>query len=141
MAIPTLNTFTSARALKVVTLSANIASNGGETVTATGFEIGVSSGDYNMTPLVGSQTTGTFTANATLAPGTYYARAFATNVDGTAYTSEISFTVYGLAATITDSDPIIEQVLIEQLAAGYDFAGVSPSTKSGKILFIFTESA
>lgn len=136
MAIPTVDTFTSSRALKAVTLSADIDADGGETVTATGFEIGVDSGVYTI-DVAGSATTGTFTGVANLEPGKYYARAFATNVDGDGYSEEIIFYVYGQAATVNDSDGVIEQVMLDQTAAGYDFAGISPSNKVGKVLLIF----
>lgn len=138
MAAPTVGALTFSRALKVVTLSANIVSSGGPAVTATGFEIGVYSGSYTLAPLVGSQNTGTFSSDVQLAPGTYYARAFATNADGTGYSEEVRFYVYSESTTVADSDEILSQVLESQSNAGYEFQGVSPSTKVGKVLLKYS---
>ena len=79
----------------VVTVAGNVTADGGEAVTDRGFVYGTSTGPTISGSKVASGTgTGSFSAvTPSLAPGTYYFRAFATNSEGTSYGSESSLTI------------------------------------------------
>jgi len=82
------------------TLSGNVTSAGGATVTACGFLYGTNSSNLSQTVQSGSGT-GSFTASLTgLTSGTtYYYKAYATNSAGTAYGEIMSFTTENSGAT------------------------------------------
>ncbi len=78
---------------EVASLNGSISSDGGETVTASGFRWGALADLSDAQDLVGSGTGGAFTSNLTglTAGTTYYFTAFATNAGGTAYGDTLSF--------------------------------------------------
>ena len=77
----------------VATLSGNVTSDGGATVTARGFRYGTNSSNLSQIVQSGSGT-GSFTAKLTglISGTTYYYKAYATNSEGTAYGEIRSFT-------------------------------------------------
>ena len=85
---------------RVATLSGNVTSDGGTTVTARGFLYGTNSSNLSQTVQSGSGT-GSFTKTLTgLTSGTtYYYKAYATNSAGTAYGEVMSFTTENSCAT------------------------------------------
>ena len=105
---PNLPTVTTGTASSVTgtgaTLSGNVTSDGNATVTARGFVYGTSANNLSQTVQSGSGT-GSFTkaltglSNST----TYYYKAYATNVAGTAYGDVMSFTTE--TASTSYSDP------------------------------------
>ncbi len=97
-------------------ISCDIASNGGAAVIASGVCWGTSSGP---TVTLSTKTTdgtllGQFTSSITglTATTTYYVRAYATNVNGTGYGQEITFTTPSPGATVTDYDGNVYNVII-----------------------------
>jgi len=105
---PNLPTVTTGSASSVTatgaTLSGNVTSAGGATVTARGFLYGTNSNNLSQTVQNGSGT-GSFTKSLTgLTSGTtYYYKAYATNSAGTAYGELMSFTTQ--TASTSYSDP------------------------------------
>ena len=99
-------------------LDGNVTNQGGSTVTDRGVAYATtSSPTVSGTKAQAGTGTGTFTANLTgLAPNTlYYARAYATNAQGTAYGSEVTFTTAPAvpAAITTDrNDPTFGGAII-----------------------------
>lgn len=91
------------------TLSGNVTSDGGATVTARGFVYGTSASNLNQTVPSGSGT-GSFTYTIggllfQLAPSTtYYYKAYATNSVGTAYGEVKQFTTEGTTGTLNGHD-------------------------------------
>jgi len=86
------------------TVAGNVKSDGGSAVTARGVAYGIQPSPVISGGIVASGTgTGIFTANLTgLALGTkYYARAFATNLGGTSYGAEVSFTTWNAPTVST----------------------------------------
>ena len=75
------------------TLSGNVTSNGGATVTARGFMYGTSADNLSQSVQSGSGT-GSYVANLTNLSDntTYFYKAYATNSEGTAYGDVMSFT-------------------------------------------------
>jgi hypothetical protein len=105
--VPTIGTPTAEVAGRDAALSAVISSIGGGAISAQGFEYGPASDNLNQT-IAGTLSSGEINATITdLTAGTYYTRAFATNVEGTAYSSVISFVIatqYKLQGSVTDAD-------------------------------------
>ncbi|MBR3947758.1 MAG: hypothetical protein IKJ56_11790, partial [Bacteroidales bacterium] len=85
------------------TLSGNVTSDGGVTVFACGFLYGTDTNNLTQSVQSGSGT-GSFTANITgLADGTtYYYKAYAVNVVGTAYGNTMSFTTETIPTLYSD---------------------------------------
>ena len=101
---PSVSTVTTSAATSITfasaTINGNVISDGGATVTARGFVYGTSESSLTQTVQSGSGT-GSFTANLTgLTSGTtYYYKAYATNIAGTAYGEVMSFTTENSGAT------------------------------------------
>ena len=111
-AAPTVTTPTStAVAATSVTLGGNVTSDGGATVTARGVVYAVTAtnsspqlGGTGVTNATTSGTTGVFTVNvSSLTPGTAYSfAAYATNSEGTGYTTVGSFTTLSSNASLAN---------------------------------------
>lgn len=99
-----------------VTFNGTVDGDGGDAVTATGFRWGQASDLNDASNLVGSATSGSFSAAlAGLTAGTtYYFSAFAQNGAGTAFGDTLSFTT--TAAAFSCGDPLNYQ--------GYDYGSV-----------------
>ena len=98
---PTVTTGTASSVTSTgATLSGNVTSDGGATVTTRGFLYGTNSSNLSQTVQSGSGT-GSFTANLTdLTSGTtYYYKAYATNSAGSSYGEVRSFTTENSGAT------------------------------------------
>ena len=94
ISVPTVNTLSvSSITATTATLSGDVYSDGGATVTSRGFLYGTNSSNLTETVLSGSGT-GNYTANLTglISNTTYYYKAFATNSVGTSYGDIMSFT-------------------------------------------------
>jgi hypothetical protein len=106
-----LAALTTTEALAITSTTAvsggNITDNGGGEITARGVcwstSVNPTTADSKTTDATGS---GTFTSNLTgLLPGTtYHIRAYATNVAGTAYGNDITFTTLSVVPTLTTID-------------------------------------
>ncbi|MDO8557494.1 MAG: LamG domain-containing protein [Candidatus Jorgensenbacteria bacterium] len=103
------------------TANGNITDIGGSSPTTRGFKYGLTETDTWTVSESGTYDTGAYTGSLTgLSPGTtYYVRSFATNAQGTAYGSYVSFATPAVAPTITTS--------------GITNIGVSSSTLNGNI--------
>lgn len=91
-----------------VDMTGNISSDGGGWISARGFYLGFSPSPnftIDSVVLVGATSTSSFSKSITgLIPGTtYYAKAFATNVAGTAYSDDVVFTTPAVPVVITGS--------------------------------------
>jgi hypothetical protein len=88
-------------------LSAVVTSVGGGAITAQGFEYGPAADNLNET-ISGTLSAGVITATIEdLVADTYYFRAYATNSEGTAYSSVVSFVIatqYKIEGTVVDVD-------------------------------------
>jgi hypothetical protein len=83
-----------------VTFNGNVTSENGSPVTERGFVFDTSPNPtYLNNVLISGSGTGAFTASYSPSPGTYYARAFATNSVGTSYGSSVTFTITGPPVT------------------------------------------
>ena len=134
---PTVTTPTSASiGTTSATLGGNVTSNGGASLTAVGVVYAVTSNNNNpqlsgtgVTNLTGTAATGTFTVNATgLTPGTAYSyAAYATNSQGTTYSSVGTFTATATPTpTLTFTTPTAASVVF-----GATLTNVATSTLSG----------
>lgn len=94
---PVILTSSASQSAGVVTVSGNVTSDGGASVTERGFVYGTSSNPTTSSSKVTSGSgTGTFSAStSSLSPGTYYFRAYATNSVGTSYGSQETVVVVG----------------------------------------------
>ena len=117
--------------------SGNISSSGGSALTAYGFCWSSSSSSPTISAntgisTVGVSTSGSFSGSLTgLTIGTtYYLRAYATNIVGTAYGSAISFTTWTLP-TLTVGSASIESGTSAQFVYFLDANGGSTVTASG----------
>ncbi len=107
LAAPAVSTTTaSAITSTTATLNGNITSDGGAEITARGFVYAISNTDLiigttGVTNVTASGTTGTFNSAITglTAGTTYYYKAYATNIEGTTYGGEQSFTTLAAAPT------------------------------------------
>ena len=105
ISVPTVTTGTASNITATgATLSGNVTSDGGATITARGFLYGTNASNLTQTVQSGSGT-GSFTSALTsLTSGTtYYYKAYATNSAGTAYGEVMSFTTE--TASTSYSDP------------------------------------
>jgi len=83
-------------------ISGNVTSDGGATVTARGFLYGTNSSNLTQTVQSGSGTSSFTSALTGLTPGTtYYYKAYATNSAGTAYGEVMSFTTVSVPTVTT----------------------------------------
>jgi hypothetical protein len=134
---PTVTTPTSASiGTTSATLGGNVTSNGGASLTAVGVVYAVTSTNNNpqlsgtgVTNLTGTAATGTFTVNATgLTPGTAYSyAAYATNSQGTTYSSVGTFTATATPTpTLTFTTPTAASVVF-----GATLTNAATSTLSG----------
>lgn len=91
---PTVTTVSSSLVGSTVTLTGNITSDGGGSITQRGFYFGTSSNySSNSKSLLGAGSTGTYThAIATSSSTTYYYTAYAVNAAGESVGSTLSFT-------------------------------------------------
>ncbi len=136
--IPTLTT-TAITSITTVSASSggNITDDGGADVTARG----VCWGTATKPTVTGSKTsdgigTGSFTSSLTgLTPNTmYYVRAYATNSEGTAYGSEVSFTTIAIVgATVTTTKPDVATITSTTAVSGGNITadGGAPVTERG----------
>lgn len=87
----------------VVTMNGNVTSDGGATISERGFVLSTNQNPTTSdTKVVVSGTTGTYSGSSgSLASGTYYIRAFATNATGTSYGEQLSITVTATSYAIT----------------------------------------
>jgi hypothetical protein len=103
--IPPVNTAQSASSVTTTTATLNgtITHTGGQTPTVRGFNYGTTTGYGTNTTENGSFSTGAYTANITgLTCGTtYHYRTYATNSEGTDYSSDATFTTGSCDATRT----------------------------------------
>ncbi len=136
MAAPTVENLVLTRTLKVVNAEAEITSDGGETVTEKGFEIGVSPTDFTQT-VVDEDAGTTFDEDLNLTSGTFYIRGYATNDDGTGYTAVQKVYVFGNSADVASDMNTIDEIIEDQVSAGYTFAFACPSNTAGNILLFF----
>ena len=134
---PTVTTPTSASiGTTSATLGGNVTSNGGASLTAVGVVYAATSTNNNpqlsgtgVTNLTGTAATGTFTVNATgLTPGTVYSyAAYATNSQGTTYSSVGTFTATVTPTpTLTFTTPTAATVVF-----GATLTNAATSTLSG----------
>jgi methionine-rich copper-binding protein CopC len=108
---PVVLTSSVSQAGGAITLTGDVTSDGGATVSERGMVFGTSSGPVisGNKVTVGSET-GSFAATtSTLAPGTYFVRAYATNSEGTSYGAESSIEILPppdvTAPTLASSSP------------------------------------
>ena len=133
---PTVTTPSSASiGTTTATLGGNVTSNGGASLTAVGVVYAVTSTNNNpqlsgtgVTNLSSTAATGTFTVNATgLTAGTAYSyAAYATNSQGTRYTSVGTFTTTAPTPTLTFTTPTSASVTV-----GSTLTNAATSTLSG----------
>ena len=103
--LPTISTVTLSSSGATVSMTSNVLSDGGATVTERGVCWSTSpqpttSSDHTADSGTG---TGTFTVSGSLTPGyTYYVRAYATNSEGTAYGAEVTYVM-----TIPKFPPVV----------------------------------
>jgi hypothetical protein len=139
MAAPTFaGAPTASRTLGQTTFSAEISSDGGETITDVFFNYGRSSGDLSLSS-AGNPADDPFTVELALTPGTWYFQAGATNADGTTLTSVVSIQVYGEAVDVR-ADESVAAIIASQETAGYYFVGTGVSAKASNILLLFSET-
>jgi uncharacterized repeat protein (TIGR02543 family) len=105
---PVVLTSSTSQADDEITLTGDVTSDGGATVSERGMVYGTSSGPViSGNKITAGDGTGTFTATTpTLAPGTYFVRAYATNATGTSYGAESTIEILDLTApTLLSSSP------------------------------------
>ena len=92
--LPTISTVTLSSSGATVSMTANVLSDGGATVTERGVCWSTSQNPTTSSDHTADSGTGTgaFTVSGSLTPGnTYYVRAYATNSEGTAYGAEVTY--------------------------------------------------
>jgi hypothetical protein len=94
------------------TLNANITSDGGDTITVSGFKYGLTT-SYTTTTTDGPVTTGTYTKDITglSCNTTYHFLAYATNAQGTTEGNDQSFTTSSCPTSGTNTGPTSEKFL------------------------------
>lgn len=104
--LPTISTVTLSSSGATISMTANVLSDGGATVTERGVCWSTSQNPTTSSDHTADSGTGTgeFTVTGSLTPGaTYYVRAYATNSEGTAYGAEVTYVTPNLPTVTTSA--------------------------------------